>query len=252
MTFKPASQISFGVEIECNIPSECSASFPRGGYHRGCSIPVAPSAGWNCQSDCSVQSTDGCFSAEVVSPKLTGESGLVEVVTMLDLLDSINARVNSSCGLHVHVSTEGLTEKEIKRVVKLFKAFETAFYALNGETMTTRMNSRYCKPSSMWTGDRYASLNLTNINHGHIEIRVWSGNLKPEVVVAAIYMATALVSRATDESKVKTSDLERHSKPTQVMAAFIQRFIKAESMIVSDLDPADLFLVMMQESMSAR
>lgn len=248
---KKASEISFGVEIECNIPNAHRADFPCGSYHHGISIPVAPSAGWNCQSDSSVHSTGDFMPCEIVSPKLTGESGLVEVVQMLDYLDSIGARVNPSCGLHVHVSVEGLIPAEIQRVVKLFKHFELAFYALNGEQINSRLNSTFCLPASRWNGSRYQSLNLRHVNDGHIEIRVWAGNLKPEVVVAAIYMATSLVSRATDERKVKTSHLVQNHKPTQVMASYIQQFVKGPAMIVEDMDPADIFYTMMVESLDA-
>lgn len=246
---KKASQIGFGVEIECNIPNEYSADFPKGSYHHGLQIPVAPSAGWNCQSDGSVVAPSGFFSAEIVSPVLKGESGLVEIVQMLDLLDQIGARTNISCGLHVHVGIEGLSEDQINRLVKVFKAFEKAFYALNGNQAVTRMNSTYCKPSARWDGTRYQSLNLQKVHNGHIEIRVWSGTLSPEVVVSAIYMAVSLVSRVSYDEKIKTSDLVRNSKPTQVMASFIHRFVKAETMIVDDMDPADLFTTMIQQAM---
>ena len=242
-----AKEIGFGIEIECNIPNVYSDSFPVGRYHRGIQSPVLPQ-GWNTQSDCSIQSEYGTFGAEIVSPVLKGEDGLTQVIQVLDLLDQIGARTNRSCGLHVHVGIEHLNHNQITRMIKLFKKYERAFYALNGDQASSRFNSTFCKPSSMWKHsdghadnheDRYQSLNLENINRGHIEIRVWSGNLKPEIVLSAIYMAVALVSRSADETLVKTSDVDKFNH-VQTMEQFLDRFVIGKHMIIDDLDPNDL------------
>jgi hypothetical protein len=248
MTFKPASQVSFGVEIECNIPNEHRALFPVGSYHHGTQIPGL-SQGWNGQSDGSVNATYGTFPVEIVSPKLTGEAGLVDLMQAIDYLDQHGARTNDTCGLHVHISCEGLSQSEITRVVKLFKAFEKAFFALNGEKYSSRYNSHYCAPSPRWNDTRYQSLNLKHVFDGHLEIRVWAGSMKPETILAAVYMATALISRATDPRPVKTSHLTNNKKV--VMASYIQQFVKGESMVIPDLDPADVFSVMMAEAIRA-
>jgi hypothetical protein len=182
----------------------------------------------------------------VVSPILYGEAGLVKVVEMLDYLNSIGAVVNQSCGLHVHVDCSGLDRGQMNRLVTLFKAYEVAFYDLNGAHTQARLNSHYCAPSARWDGTRYQSLNLQHAHdsHPHIEIRVWQGAMKPETVVAAIYMAVSLVSRATAPELVTTSDLNR-SNPKQVMAKFIQRFQQGACNIVADYDPHDIWREMM-------
>jgi hypothetical protein len=246
---KKASEIGFGVEIECNIPDEMSASFPAGGYHRGTQIPVLPE-GWNGQSDCSVQAQAGYRSIEIVSPILKGEAGLVQLVEVVDFLDSINARTNNTCGLHVHVSCDFLTQPQRARLVKVFRYFEDAFFSLNGDTASTRKSSHYCKPAARWDGTRYQSLNLQHMDHGHIEIRVWSGTMAAEQIVSAIYMAVAIVSRVTDEQIIKTSGLEEE-KHTKTMARFIQECVRGDTMIVPDLDPADIFLNMMKQAKQA-
>jgi hypothetical protein len=248
---KSANQIGFGIEIECNIPVEYEHEFPAGGYHRGIQIPCM-SAGWNTQKDGSVTAPAGFKAVEIVSPILTGEDGLAEVVQMLDLLDQIGARTNPSCGLHVHFSTGFLTNGEYVRMVKLFKHYEMAFYGLNGTMTTNRLNNHYCKQSSRWNGDRYASLNLTNINRGHAEIRVWAGNLKPEIVVSAIYMACALASRATNPEPVKCSDLSGMGFG-EIMQAFCSRFLGTEAdnnpaLIIPDDNPCDLTAMMLEQA----
>ncbi len=245
-----AAEITFGVEIECNIPVEYADAFPVGGYHRGIQSPVLPS-GWNTQRDGSVGADSGFFSCEIVSPKLVGEAGLVQVVQVIDLLDEIGARVNRTCGLHVHVGVQGMNYLQVQRVTKLFKAFEMAFYALNGSTYPDRYNNHYCANHHSWTGNRYQSLNLTNVSNGHIEIRVWSGTITGEVVVAAITMAVALVSRATNEAKIKTSDLSE-SKPVHMMASYARQFVTGDHMILPDLTPADIMGTMMAQAQAAK
>ena len=247
-----ANQVTFGVEIECGIPTEFSDQFNRGGYHRGTQIQGFP-AGWNCQSDASVD-VPGMFPVEVVSPVLKGEAGLVELVAVLDFLVEIGAKVNSSTGLHVHIGINGLSADEARRFVKVFKAFEDAFYSLNGDKYNARRENRYCAPyvpgTPMNHENRYHSLNLENMARGHAEIRVFSGGLDAEYVVAAVYMATSLVARVTEPELIKTSDLSNYHK-SQIMAAFIQRMMKGESLVVDDNDPADLFAMMMQQAVRA-
>ena len=240
---RKAAEIGFGIEIEANIPVTHRADFPVGSYHHGLSVNLENMDGWTTQSDGSVIAGGEFFAAEIVSPVLHGEDGLVQVVMMLDYLASIRAKVNSSCGLHVHVDCHNV---DIRRIVTLFKKFEMAFYDLNGELVNRRLESRYCKPSDKWTGDRYASLNLAHANdrHPYIEIRVWQGAMKPETVVAAIYMAVSLVSRASAPETVVTSDVA--AKPTQLMSQYIRRFMVGECMIVGDFQPGDIWQEMMK------
>jgi hypothetical protein len=244
---KTAANTGFGIEIECTIPVQRSSEFPRGNYHNGQAVRVAHLSDWNVQSDCSVSATGNFFPAEVVSPILRGEAGLVKVVEMLDYLNNIGAVVNSSCGLHVHVDCSGLDRNQMDRLVKLFKAYEPAFYDMNGEHAEARYSNHYCAPSHRWDGTRYQSLNLQHAHdtNPHIEIRVWQGAMKPETVVAAIYMAVSLVSRATAPELVKTSDLNR-SNSKSMMAKFIQRFSQGACNIVADYDPHDIWREMMQ------
>ncbi len=136
---------------------------------------------------------------------------------------------------------------EVKRITKLFKAYEVAFYDMNGENAQTRYTSNYCLPTSRWNGTRYQSLNLkhTTETNPHIEIRVWQGAMKPETVVAAIYMAVSLVSRATSSEKVTVSDVDT-TNPAQVMENFINRFMDSNTMIVPEFDPHDIWQEMME------
>jgi hypothetical protein len=239
---RKASEIGFGIEIECNIPIADRSSFPVGAYHVGAPVQVEGLTNWKTQADGSVRQTGLTYAAEVVSPILYGEDGLQEVVKMLDHLKSISAKVNASCGLHVHVDVSGMNSEKMQRLITLFKKFEMAFYDMNGTHAKARMSNRYCKPSARWDGTRYQSLNLQHIHEArpHIEIRVWHGAMKPETVVAAIYMAVSLVARVTAEEAVQTSDIDNRL-PKQVMEKFISRIMYEDTMIVPDYDPHDIW-----------
>lgn len=245
---RKGSEIGFGIEIECNIPLKYSDAFERGEYHHGKKISCSPNGNWKAEKDSSLSARPGFFSCEIISPVLFGESGLVEVVQMLDLLAEVGAVTNMSCGLHVHVGTDGMTQAEIDRMIVMFRKFEPAFYDLNGDGAAQRYGSTYCAPSATWRGNRYQSLNLQNLNRDHCEIRVWHSALAPEVVLAAIYMAVSLVSRSTDPSTVKISGLNMQN-PRAIMASYIRNFMTEDTMIVPDMAPADVFKVMMEESM---
>ncbi len=193
---RKAAEIGFGIEIECSIPTTHAREFPTGSYHHGLPVNVEGFSNWNTQRDGSVRGEAGYTPVEIVSPVLYGEPGLIQVVEMLDYLNSIGAKVNASCGLHVHVDCKNV---DVRRIEKLFRSFEVAFYDLNGQNSLARISSQYCRPSELWNNTRYQSLNFAHAyeTHPHIEIRVWQGAMKPETVVAAIYMAVSLVSRAS-------------------------------------------------------
>jgi hypothetical protein len=243
---RKASEIGFGIEIECNIPTAHAREFRAGSYHSGNAVNVDGLRDWNVQKDGSVRATNGFVACEVVSPVLYGEAGLIKVVEMLDYLNSIGAQVNASCGLHVHVDVSGLDNAQIKRLVNLFKKYEMAFYDMNGENTEARLSSAYCKPSALWNNTRYQSLNLQHISDArpHIEIRVWQGAMKPETVVAAIYMSVSLVSRTTARATIKTDDIT--SEPRDVMKKYIKRFMTGATMIVPDYNPHDIWREMLK------
>jgi len=247
-----ASQIKFGVEIECNIPISKAQQFPRGSYHRGEQIEIFPQ-GWNCQRDGSVNPDPGYFSAEVVSPILKGEDGLIELTYVADTLAQIGCITNSTCGLHVHVGTDRFTQQQYERLITLFKRFELAFYVINGDHTQQRYNSTFCSPSTRWReqnglASRYQSLNLQHIEKArpHIEIRVWAGTVDAELIVAAVCMAVSLVARASEEDNPQDAET-----PTTI-EDFIRSFLcNPNYLIVPDITPEDIFNRMTAQASAA-
>ncbi|MFQ5893372.1 MAG: amidoligase family protein [Nitrospinota bacterium] len=65
---------------------------------------------------------------EVVSPALMGPDGLDQIATVCAVLKAGGAKVNGSCGLHVHHDASDFTCTELCRLVQLIHRWEDAIY----------------------------------------------------------------------------------------------------------------------------
>jgi hypothetical protein len=233
-----ASGRRFGIEVECVIPTQHREEFPVGGYHNGAQIPWAP-VGWNCQSDGSIRTEAGYFAAEVVSPPLAGEEGLVELVFVLDKLAEIGAKVNPSCGFHIHVDAGDLTPEQVGNVTESFKNLETLLFQTNGQLAEQRWNNHYCRRSDAWDGGRYQSLNLTNYfdpsgrarreGKRTVEFRLFAlDKVDAKRAVALVYMAVALVVRSVNDGVMSITE------NAGIREYVHQNFTKTECRIVED------------------
>lgn len=144
---------------------------------------------WKIVPDSSL--TPGGF--EVVSPILKGEDGIMLVRKVADLLVGAGAKVDNSCGFHVHVGTQGMTIKSIVNVAHRYNKFEND---INKFMPMSRRDSRYCHSMenlfsnnsvesilrggtrSLGNLDRYHKVNLAAFaRHGTVEFRQHSGTL---------------------------------------------------------------------------
>jgi hypothetical protein len=77
---------------------------------------------WEIGEDGSVR---GVGTAEVKSPILKGEAGLKEILKVCEVLKELGAKVNASCGLHVHVGIKNAKKKfepdEIKKIMRVYE-----------------------------------------------------------------------------------------------------------------------------------
>lgn len=200
MTYK-ASDRKFGIEIECYFPVATEVAV--GQYHNGLSINWAPSAGWNGQADGSLRAMcpSGYKAVEVVSPVLAGESGLVEIVYMVETIRELGGIVNEACGLHVHVAAGDLDGQKVDKIRQSFMRYEKVFYGLSGTAARNRYyHNSYCRPTSIVRdmSNRYQGCNVVNYltkptDRKTVEFRCWAGTLDVETIISAVYMAVALV-----------------------------------------------------------
>ena len=146
------NQVTFGVEIECllRIRDMESARQQRGEYRRPVALlGVAPrrTGAWGLQSDGSVRTSNPDYHpVEVVSPVLCGAQDLDSVHEVVNhLRNRLGGRVNSSCGVHVHIGwPESAGVVHIQRLLHLVAHFEPALFACTGTA--NRERNRYCTP----------------------------------------------------------------------------------------------------------
>jgi len=125
----------------------------------------------NVKSDGSISAPDGFFAVEItVLTRLDRPDNLKKAC---ELLNKIGAKVNKSCGLHVHLDARHLGTSDVKKIgVK----FERALPVLAAMVPPTRRSNTYCALSvSGLKGGRYHAVNLTAYRKFRtIEIRLHS------------------------------------------------------------------------------
>lgn len=140
-TFTLDENKGWGVEIEMFIP--CSEEdliqklVGRGIAIRGHGYNHRVTLEWKIVSDGSLRNNSlpsHYHACELVSPILKGQAGEAELKKVCEVLEIIGARVNSSCGLHVHQGCSPVpgtqfysTSLETKREIR--KAIRTGVYA---------------------------------------------------------------------------------------------------------------------------
>lgn len=247
----------FGVEIECVIPNEYREHFPMGTYHNGIQLSWAP-VGWNCQSDGSIHAPTGHFGAEIVSPPLCGEDGLVQMVLVIDLLERMHAKINKSCGFHIHVDANDLTGEQVGDIAESFRNVETLLFRVNGHLAKQRWDNTYCRRSNEWNGTRYQSLNVTNYfdpsgraqrtGKRTVEFRLFAlSRMDAKKAVAMVYMAVSLVVRTVNDG-VMTIGTSQYDGIREYVRS---NFTRPECRIVEDGPVWDVVKVLYKDTKRA-
>ena len=99
----------------------------------------------------------------------------------------------TSCGLHVHVSRNNMTDLQIGKIVSFINNPRHEWFI---RAIARRYATGFCEIKSKKikdcrSGDRYEAVNITNRNT--IEFRMFKGSLKYEGVIAAIEFCNAIV-----------------------------------------------------------
>ena len=129
--------MTFGIEIETTVP----AGTLRVGYHgHGCSIPGLD--GWKADRDPSIRATGNHEACEFVSPVFKGSEGLKQCLADVAKIRAMGAKVNASCGLHVHVGIDKNDAALVAKLTTLVANFEKAIYASTGTK--SREVGRWC------------------------------------------------------------------------------------------------------------
>lgn len=165
---------------------------------------------WKITSDGSINGTEAF---EIVSPVLEKKKGLEQLKKVSDVLKSQGARINKTCGVHIHVEVNDLKIEDWKRLLKNYFRLEKI---IDGFMPNSRRgsNNGYCKSlmnirnfenridnettldglQSIFNHDRYYKINLRSyVRQGTIEFRQHSGTIEFEKISNWVYFIERLI-----------------------------------------------------------
>lgn len=245
------NSLSFGVEIECVLPigwtrHQVAVEISREGVNAQEEMygHTVRQGHWKLVTDASIRSQSGA-TVEVVSPPLRGEDGFSQLRRVCAVLTRIGAKVNRSCGFHVHVGVAAQHVGFFRNLVALYHSAQPAIDSFMAPSRQGNTNN-YCQniyvrqndldqattvaevarsfgqvQGSPRASDRYKKLNLKSFwTYGTAEFRHHQGTVeavKAEnwVRLCLRMVLTAARGRATpttlDEllETVQASDTER-------------------------------------------
>jgi hypothetical protein len=199
-----ANEIKFGIEIEATIP----AGTIRVGSH-GAGLPIEQLPGWKADRDPSIHTTAGREACEFVSPVYCGTQDLRRLVADIATIKSLGAKVNASCGLHIHVEFDRSNAAAVEKLATLVANFEKAIFASTGTK--NRERGRWCAGLNRYGSASYAIANsrrnryhVCNLGSEHptVEFRAFGASLNPQKIVAYVRMCVGLVERAMTAKRV--------------------------------------------------
>lgn len=194
---------------------------------------------WKVQDDSSIRYDNGA--CEVVSRKLPcNEEGYTEVRAVARALARAGARVNRSCGLHVHLSADDLTVDHVRAILRRYMAAEPTFDSMMPASRRDNQN-QFCQSLNRFLNDRvmdswrspetrnqrfnaattfqglidvvhnrYAKVNITNlVRRGTIEFRQHSGSVNATKILNWVqflvtFVDTTVNGIATDTTTART------------------------------------------------
>ena len=183
---------------------------------------------WKIVSDATINSETGFTAMELVSPPLKGIDGLLQIETVCKVLQEMGAKINRSCGLHIHHDARDLELDQWKNLVKSYIKFEDTIDLLmapsrrgNGNQWCRGLKGVYagCTVEELWErvdrsydiwnlqrmfGTRYVKLNLeASAVHGTIEYRQHGGTTNFAKIAAWLSLTQGMVTSAALNKPVR-------------------------------------------------
>jgi hypothetical protein len=243
--------LDFGIEIECCVPggygmhvavgngiAERLREAGVGCWYAG--YTHARSTDWKIVTDSSISAPDGFVGLEFVSPPYSDE-GIAKVETVCRILAECGARVNKSCGLHVHIGAHALSINAMKQLARIYHDYESVIDSLLPPSR--RQSNTYCVPLRAHTdlrainravsvqeiqravvgGTRYAKLNFGAYwKHKTVEFRQHSGTVDAVKITKWVFFCQQLVDLAK-----KTADTPNTEALSEVLQRRLRRAKKS-------------------------
>lgn len=217
--------LKFGVEIEffganyVTVIEKLRAEGIQVADFSGYTHKVIPQ--WKITTDASVTGRDTGLmrGLELVSPILYGDNGLDELEKVYRVLISCGAKVDVTCGTHVHFDISDFTTQDCKNFLNLYYNYQGV---INYLVPPSRRRNQYCstlRKTQLETinlpvvssisditrvlYDRYNTVNLQSyIKYGTIEIRQHGGTLNFDKMEAWIVLMYQLLNTAKQEENI--------------------------------------------------
>ncbi len=219
-------ELKFGVEIEffganyVTVIQRLRAAGISVADYQGYTHKVM--AQWKVTTDSSV-TMDGTGlyrGLELVSPILYGDEGLDELQKVYEVLNSCGAKVDKTCGTHVHFDIADFTVQNCKNFLNLYYNYQGI---INHLVPPSRRRNEFCNPlkkadlvqinNQHWVTSirdiasvictRYSKVNLQSyVKYGTIEIRQHGGTTDFDKMEAWIILMYQLLDVAKQEEKV--------------------------------------------------
>ena len=204
---------TFGVEIECFVNK---AEVLRWANVGGLKVKyesynhLDSESCWRFVPDASVRDRDGSSvnAIECVSPILVSKTGFDALKDCCSMLEFSSATVNKSCGLHVHIGMDGMSDEAFVAVFKNYQHLEDLIDSFMPPSRRGNNNTfaKSIKGISlddcydphdvmMRFGSRYFKVNPCSCTrHGTIEFRQHSGTIEFQKISAWVRFCAGLVS----------------------------------------------------------
>lgn len=197
---------------------------------------------WKIVTDASVTSTGTgrTVGLEIVSPVLCGLDGIVQLQKVCEALNKAGAKVDRTCGLHIHLDARDLELKDWKNIIIFYYNYQDAIDMLLPKSRRGTRNS-YCKRRSeselrdiqkaktidglmSATWDRYKGVNTQSyLRHGTIEFRQHSGTIEFEKIVEWLQFCLAVINKCKSLKSLDIWKQPDHEKEFKAMLTHLRK-----------------------------
>ncbi len=215
--------LKFGIELEINVPDK--RDFIRRLERKGvpintdCDTHTVVRDAWKVVHDGSLSSSWDRDCCEVVSPP---SADFEQIKLVCEVMKEVGAKVNNSCGFHVHHDISEYKRKQIMRIYNFYAKYE---HYIDKFHKADREDNSYCRPiediidrvnnsetksqllrdvagrgrGGYYNNIRYYKINLRSfIYYGTIEFRQHGGTIKFEDIYAWVNFTHKIIERALE------------------------------------------------------
>ena len=123
-------------------------------------------------------------------------------------LKTYKLKSESTCGMHVHVSREGLSDDQIDRIVAFFASSREVRKFM--EKIAGRTQNEYCNYIPEWGGDKYSAVNVSP--SATIEFRIFKAPKTKEEFISRLQLVRAIILWSRRRKNLNLDSLKKFIK----------------------------------------